>query len=638
MKRVMVLFGGAGCAIARSVLYAACAGAWSGETDVLLVTNGAAADAVERTSLLYAQYERVRALMEELPGDKLGFAAPLQLRTWPEKLTHRTLQDWASAEDDALLCRALFTQEAAAHDLNTDLAGQDEAARALFQDLLTGEATPLSGMEESLQCGKRVRLVLGGSMADGWGAAGMDALARSMAKRAAPWAEQLDMATLMLLPYAGDDENAHEHAFAALNGFAHSSAVYALGLSESDCAAADKSAANLVEWLAACCADSFFRADAPPEGLMTYRVAAGKLGWESFPAAYRVCFGSLIKTAAAFRLTFEPVIRRGLTAPKWLRDKLIGWYAGYFRQAQKMSEEQRRAWLGQLDDVTALLEGCRSWMTDMLRNLPPLLRSASAAEEARQAAAENYKQYIETAGQLIVMLREAEESGLAREKIVHRHDMADNESEKMLKLFQQIEVKKQALQARQAELNRRIGGAAQLLMMKEAINRLKAESADLHAQAAEAARRIDEAARVASLEEQHRIATARTKLQRMERYLAQVDASLALVKVERQHAKEENVRRLPPEIAVDTALPESAMFEPAALERLAELPPQDDSRHAKRLWTEAEASWTTLLLPVKGDESALQEMAARMKTKEDFKSPVAALLRDVMLQIAKEVR
>lgn len=638
MKRLLMLFGGAGCAVAQGVLYAACAGAWSGETDVLLITNGASHEAAERISLLFARYERTRAAMAELAGDKLGFTALLQLRTWPHALPQRSLADWAKDGDDQLLCRALFPQQTAEHDLNTDLSGQDEAARALFAELVRSGDDPVPGWKENLQSGQQVRLVLAGSLSDGWSAAGMQALGQDLLRRAEPWAAQVQAATVLLLPYAGDDEFAHEHAAKALQGMGLTDTVYALGLNESDCASADAKAAHLVEWLAASCADSFYRAENPPTGLMSYRVGSGKLGWESFPAAYRVCFGSLMKAAAAFRMTFEPAVRRGLTSPKWLRDKLIGWYAAYFRQAQRMDDDQRKAWLKELDDASALLEGYRAWMTDILRNLPPVLRSASAVEEARNAAAENYRQYVETASQLTVMLREAEKSGLSQEKTVHRHDMTDNESEKMLKVFQQIEVKKQALAHRQEEMNRRIGGAAQLLMMKEAIRRLKAESAQLHEQAGEAARRIDEAAQVATLEEQHRIATARTKLQRMERYLAQVDASLALVKKERQQAKDENVRRLPPEIAVDTALPESGMFDPAALDKLAGLPAQGDDRQTKKLWAEAEAAWTTMLLPVRGDEMSLAEMAGHMKTKEDLKSPVAALLRDVVLAIVKEVR
>lgn len=624
MKRVMVLFGGAGCAVAQSLLYAACAGAWSGETDVLLVCSGAQAQAVERTSLLFAQYERIRSLMGALPGERLGFTAPLLLRTWPDALPESSLASWANFDDDALLCRALFTQEEAAHDLNTDLSGRDAAAKVLFAALMKTDV-PLANLPED------TRIVLAGSLSDGWGAAGMDAFARWLAPK------QLQLATVLLMPYAGQDSHAHQRAEIALNGLAHGETVYALGVTESDCASADANAANLVEWLAACCGDSFFRAETPATGLMTYRVASGKLGWESFPGAYRVCFGTLMKTAAAFRLTFEPVIRRGLVSPKWLRDKMIGWYAGYFRQVQKLDDARRQAMLAELDDVTALLGGCVTWMGEMLRNMPPLLRSTSAMEQARQAAADNYRQYIETAGQLEMMLREAEETGLMQEKTVHRHDLEDNEAEKMQKVFQQIEVRKQALAARQTELNRRIGGAAQLLMMKETVRELKSRSEELHAQAAEAARRIDEAAAIAAPEEQHRIATARTKLQRMERYVAQVDACMLIARLEREKAKKDDVRRNPPEIAMDTSMPENNLFDPAALEKLAALPSQEE-KNAKRLWAEAEDAWTGLVLPVKGSESALQEMAGRMKPKEEFASPVAALLRDVMLAVAKEVR
>ncbi|MBE5803839.1 MAG: hypothetical protein E7316_04935 [Clostridiales bacterium] len=624
MKRVMVLFGSAGCAVAQSVLYAACAGAWSGETDLLLVVNGASDAAAERASLLFAQYEKLRTRMDTVPGERMGFTAPLQLRVWPGELPQKSIEGWASGADDALLCRALFSRATATQDLNEDLSGHDDAARALYAALMK-EDVPLAEISGD------TRLVLVGSLADGWGAAGVDAFTRWLELR------KPQMATVLLMPYAGQDDHAHRRAEAALGWLAHGETVYLLGTGESDCASAEAGAANLVEWLAASCTDSFFRAEKPAVGLMTYRVASGKLGWESFPAAYRVCFGSLLKTAAAFRLTFEPAIRRGLTSPKWLRDKMIGWYAGYFHQAQKMTDEQRGAMLAELDAAAALLDGFARWMCQVLRNLPPLLRSSSAMEQARQEAADNYRQYIETAGQLAVMIREAEQSGLLEEKVVHRHDMEDNEAEKMQKIFQQMEARKQALAARQEELNLRMGGAAQLLMMKQTIQEIRQRDEEVHAQAAEAARRIDEAELIATAEDQHRITTARTKLQRMERYVAQLDACMLIARLEREKAKAAGVRHNPPRIAMDTTMPENGMFDPRALEKLESLPAQTD-KNAKRLWAEAEAAWTGLVLPVKGSEANLAELAGSLKTKEEFASPVAALLRDMTLAVAKEVR
>ena len=638
MKRVLMLFGEAGCRVAQSVLYAACAGAWPGETQVLLIANEAQAALVEATSGLYSKYERVRLNMAQLEGDKLGFTAPLQLKTWPHRLPAGSLARWAAEEEDRLLLRAMFTKEAAEHDLNTRMEGRADAARVVFEGLMQQGEDPLPWLKDALTGTETVRILLGGNLADGWSAAGMKWLARHILAQAENGMDRLELGVMAMFPCAGTQEHAHDHAAAELAGLVHGGTVYILGMNESDCASCEEDKAQLTHWLAQSCADSFFRAEKPYPGLMTYRVAPGKLGWESFPTAYRLCFGSLIKTAAAFTLTFEPVIRRGLTAPKWLRDKMIGWYASYFRQAPKMDDDQRRDMLRDLEDVKDLLTGAREWISDILRNLPPLLRSASAVEQARQEAADNYRQYIETAGQLMVMLREAEASGLTQEKTVHRHDMEDNEAEKMQKLFQQIEVRKQALAARQEELNRRIGGAAQLLMMKTAIRRLRAESADLHAQAAEAARRIDEAARIASIEEQHAIATARTKLQRMERYMAQVDACWMLVEKERSQAKADQVRRRPPEMKLEAALPESGLFDPQALDKLYALPAMDESRPVKKLWAEAEAGWSSLVLPLSGQEATLQEFAGKLKTKEEYASPVTALVRDVMLMTAKEVR
>lgn len=619
MKRIMVLFGHSGCRAAQAVVYAACAGAWCGETELLVVHPGE----TEALTQSILRYERCRSAMETLPGSRLGWNAALTVRTWPEQLPAATLADWAESEEDQLLLKALFSEKEARQSLRGELVGCNGAARAVMAHL-TRCSFPLT-MEED------TRVVLVGSLADGWSAAGLDAFARQLQPHAG------QAASVLLMPYAGQDEHAQRRSEEALSGMTCTQTVYVLGTAESDCASADPSCANLVEWLAACCSDAFFREEAPSPGLKTYRAGAGRLGWESFPPAYRVCFGSLMKTAAAFRLTYEPVIRRGLISPKWLRDKMIGWYAGYFRHAADWDDQQRASSLALLEDVQELLTGYMGWVQDVLRNMPPLLRSSSAMEQARQEAADNYRQYIETAGQLMVMLREAQQSGLMTEKVVHRHDMADNEAERMQKIFQQMEAKKQALAARQEQLNQRIGGSAQLLMMKETLGALRARSEELHAQAAQAAQRIDEAAAIAAPEEMHRIATARTKLQRMERYVAQVDACMLTVRLERDQAKKDGVRRLPPEIGADKALPENNLFSPLALEKLLNLPDREE-KGAKRAWAEAEAACAGLVLPESGSEAALSQMTGSLKTREGSLSPVAALLRDTMLAAAKEVR
>lgn len=624
MKRVMLLFGGAGCAVAQAVVYAACAGAWSGETDMLLVDNGAAAEGQQRVAALVEQYERLRTRMETIPGERLGFTAPLHLHTWPGALPADTLNQWAATEEDRLLCRALFSEKEAGKHLTGDLSGCDAAARAVFTALLEQAAPDITLSTDT-------RLLLVGSLADGWGAAGVDAFVRRYQASGAP------MAALLMMPYAGQDEHAQRRAEKALHAMAQAESTFVLGLSESDCATADPSAANLVEWLAVCCGDSFFRAQEAPKGLMTYRVAAGRLGWESFPAAYRICFGSLMKTAAAFRLTFEPVIRRGLTAPHWLRDKFIGWYVAYFRQAANLEESQRAALLGDLDCTMGLLEGALSWMSELLRGMPPLLRASSAMEQARQEATENYRQYVETAGLLKAMKQEAMQNHLLEDHTVHRHQGNDQEAERMQRVFQQLEEKMNALAQQQEPLNRRIGGAAQLLMMKGMLNELNARSSELHAQWDEARRRIDQAALVAASEEQHRISTARTKLQRMERYIAQVDACMDIVSGERRKAKEAGVKRIPPELADGNVLPENELFSAETLERLLHLPDRE-AKNAKRAWFEAETAFPELVLPVRGSEKTLAELAARLKDANSEGSPVAALLRDVMLTMAGEVR
>ena len=650
MKRCLVLFGAEGKRVSEAMTYAACAGVLSvPQMDMLLVDVG---EGSSRAEALCGQYAQMRAWMGSVPGDPSPFRTELTFRTWPEHLPEESvsLRAWADErEADGMLCRALFSREAADADARDGLGGHADAAAAFWNGMLTGDPQgALAGfMEEAereLEAGESVRVALCGAMEDAMSAAGIPALARYLQERWNKWGSQTALAAIVMLPRE-QDEAALAVAKAAL---AHSGlagleiSLYPLGVPVSGLTIprGGENVAHLTQWLAVRCADSFLGAENPPEGVIAYRAAAGRLGWESFgkdAARYRLGYGRLIKTAALFRMTLSPVIRRGVTAPQWLRDRLIGWYAAYFGGVRRMTEEQRADVIKTLDTASALLDGSLAWMTEVLSTLPPALRSAGAVEQARETAEKHYRQVIETAAQLNVLEQEALQSGMAEEKAVHRHDMADTEAERMQRTMAAMGENLQKLKERQAELNRQMGGAAYLTMLAEARASLEAESADLHAQAEEAARRIEAAALIAAPEEQHRVANARTKLRRLERHIALVDARLEAVRQEAEEADAPALRMQLPQAARDDALPESGLFRPDALTRFSRLTRQETESQNKRDMAALEEAWANLAV---GEERGptvqrvLAEISAQRMDKEA--QPTARLLRDVLTRVMKE--
>ena len=630
MRRELWLMGGAGCRVAQAVLWTALAGLWPGETAVTLLETGRT-ELSERTEALYVQYARLREMLARAPG---GETLPaLTLSRWPGTAAHASLRDWAGEDaDSARLCRALFDADTAAVALDGSLAGHADAACALWADLLSRPDNPLAG----LPCGgeEKPRVLLGGRLDEGFGAAGLRMLAGALKDSA-------EVGLLAMEPYAGDAENAPACAAAALRQLEReglAGRMLLLGLTEGDCAGQDANASSLVEWLSACYAASFFEKEPLPEGAVTFRAAPGRLDWEIFEekaAAYRRGFGGLMRAAAAFRLEILPVALRGLTSPNWLRDRAAGWYAAYFRKARQLDADTREAMAEELRLAGGLLEEYRRWMTALLGNLPLQLRSAGAMEQTLAAAQENYRQLSEITAQLTVMRREAGESGLAQEKTVHRHGMEDNEAERMQRVLAQMEEKREGLLQAQRALEARLGGAARLRMLRSARAELARETERLHAQAEEARRRIDEAARVAQPEEQHKVATARTKLERMERYMALVDARLEMAREDERRAGEDDMRRQPSQLPRESGVPENGLFSARALTLWDSLPDMQEGRREKRRWAEAEAAFAGATLPVADHEEDLAAFLRRLKDMEANGAPAAALVAN-LLALARE--
>lgn len=558
MKTCFAAIGGAGAKAARALVYCALAGAVPAEDiDILLVdTDGRDAE----TTALFARYARVKPL---LPEDRPS----LTLRRWPEHPPEAgSLAELAQTPEDQLLLRALLPQADRRPGGAEGFGGQADGAALVLAGLLgRGNAQPEGTLGEWLTAltAEDARAVLCGSAMGGMGAAGLTALAELLRERL----PRARMAAVALLPYFRAPEEAANRAAAALRQWSEDGlcdAVYLLGLEQSAYATAPEGCreARLPEWLAALCVADFFREER--QGCFTWRVPLGSLTWEAFGPEgerYRQGFGRLTQTAAALRLDMGETIRRGLAEPRWLRDRLIPWYAGCFGGVRHWPEERRKAALADFTELTTLLASYERWMGEIIATLPPALRTGSAMDEAVRRSEENYRQLAQTAAQLTVMRQEAGAEGWGHQAI--QRGQGVTEEDEARQALEQMDKALSGLKERQRGLVEQTGGQAHLAMLRASVRRFRQETEQFRGQYQEAAAHISRAESSGSPEGLTRITAARAKLRRMERSLLLLEARCQQAESDLRAAMAENVRAIPPKEADAAGAASCGLFDPA---------------------------------------------------------------------------
>lgn len=645
MKCCLALFGAEGQRLAQAMVWASCADVLSTSRVDMLSLNPAGSD--EPAAALCAQYERVRAQLEGVPGSGTGFRTALTWGRWPQSLPREgtSLRAWSQENpaDEGLL-HAFFAAQVAEAEIPQGLNAFPDAAAAVWADLLGGEIRGALGQlldeaEQQLRAGEQVRMLLCGSIANGMSAAGLRTMATYLTKRWEPWRGQASVAAVLLLPETLDDRQGAAIARAALKHGEWQqccAAVYPLGLPEDSMSESlpDAAAPRLTDWLAVRCAVDFFTSAQVPQGMKAYRLPGGTFGWESFDQeAERFArgYGGLIKTAAAFHAVFTPTIAQCMTDPRWLHDRRIGWYSACFANAKRWPAQRREEVLASLNEIASLLDAAAAWMRRLLANLPLTLRAADALAAARQAAEDHYRQVLEAVGQIAVMELAARQSGMAEEKVVHRHDMEDNEAEQLQRAIGQWRDRLGRLEEEQKLLVRRLGGSAWLSLLRQTARGLAEESERLHGQMDEAVRRIDQASALAKPEEQYRVTAARTKLKRMEQHVMMVDARLDYVRRGMSDSNTQELRVQPPQLEVGGGAPSGGLLNAAALDTLFSPASGKNRTVGKRDAAALEDAWDNLV-GRETDGLTLRRLLAALSSHawHEDASPVAELLQQAL--------
>ena len=635
MKRYVLLVGGTGARLADALLVAASAGAFpAGKMSVLLAdTDRRGVRSAGLVAAKMADYARIHHAMENPEGP---FRTEVAFSSWPAKLPEdaSTLSQLTSgSEADALLCQALFDHDAAELDLHEGFHGRRMLGMVTYAGLLQQAdqdhedvlSCMVDEMNEAVLAGEEVRVVLAGSICGGTGAAGIAALSRYIRKRTE---SKIHLGAVLL--HASDDEQDAAHANDALSAYAKEEmfdAVCVLGLPKASRATAPAEYAHLTDWLSVYCMDVLLHRPQWVNGVFTVRAPEGPLSWDIFGKAaerYRLCYGGLMKLAALWTVSLSANIAKRLEKPFFLRDELFGWYAHFFRRMQSDREDQ----LELIEPLNRLMNVCLIWLGGVCKSLPIDLRNASVLGKARKEAEQHYAEMTDLASRLAMMDDDAQRSELYEDNLVYRSKNSA-EAQEAQETLSRIAAAKKEMERRtneQITLNRRMGGAAAMEMLHDALDAARQESEELRERHAEAVRRIDHAATIAAEKDQYRITDARIKLGRMERHQLMLDSRLQRIEEDVARANQEGLRYHKP--AMKVAPTENQMFLPKAADMLLQ---RDKLRRR-----DVESLWHQLVYP-KTTLTVKQAMKQIAHAPVDKAAPLMSLVQSLMENAMKEV-
>lgn len=635
MKRYVLLVGGTGARLADGLIVAASAGAFPREELKVLLAD-TDRRGVRSAGLVAAKMADYTAVHQAMQGAEGPFRTAMAFSSWPESLpgdASTIAQFTTGSETDALLCQALFDQDAAGLDLHEGFHGRRMLGQVTYAGLLheadQDPEDPLSCLadEMSAACreGEEVRVVLAGSVCGGTGAAGITALTRYIRERTAG---QAHIGAVLLGPVADEQDAAAAHeAIASFAAEQLLDTVCLLALPRSSRASAPAEYAQLTDWLAVYAMDVMLHRPQWMTGLFTVRAPEGALSWSIFGKAadrYRLCYGGLMKFAAAWVSGLAEKIHKRLEKPMLLRDGLWGWYARFFRGVQENRAEQ----LALFEPLSRLMNVCLLWMGGIGKTLPVDLRNAGALTTIRDEAENHYAALTDLASRLAIMDDDARRTELYEDNLVYRGKNSA-EAEEAQAGIRRIAAARKELERRlaaQQTLNRRMGGAAAMEMLRAAMEAAQTEADELSARHDEAVRRINHAEEIASPEDQYRITDARTKLGRMERHQLLVNSKLERIREDMIRAETEGLRFEKPAMAPAPA--ENAMFLPEASALML--------NRSKMTRAAVEALWPRMVCPgnTVNIRQCLKEIR-RVKVNRD--APLASFVQAMVEAAMKEV-
>lgn len=402
-----------------------------------------------RAKLACNAYQKVHAFMKALP-DHQGFHTELNLRQWNMSSEARELSIDAQVKNhkaDQPLARALFNKTESELEYNEGFRGHPDLGVLFFSDMLERINDPahkntqddfvdtVKSMQRTLELGDDVRVALVGSIFGGTGASGIPIISKYLRDRFASYGERFSMSVTLMLPYykvpasAANEEMEividstvfMDKAKTALDYYGAEKMVsaqgllsvynslYLLGLPKEGLvstrtyatgSSAQENDAHMMEWLAVRSIAHFFRESCQPnpaQGCYVYQMHTATFSWESFDTEekyYRLRYGGLLKAGAVLLAECYPHIIANLEDDRRIRNMDVNYYAAFFGAARRMDSERREALVGEMDAIATFFRFFCRWMIQMLRSLPPTMRTALEGEKRIAAASEHYQELL----------------------------------------------------------------------------------------------------------------------------------------------------------------------------------------------------------------------------------------------------
>lgn len=647
MGYYVIAVGGTGNKILESVVYGACADAFYTLEDkrhtplpaihLLSVDVDASCGNTTRAKQAAEHYEKVRALFPEEAPPRRGFHTQLRLERWNMNLSKRATSVERMVQNhkqEQILANTLFDRTEASLEYSEGFRGHPDLGVLFFADLLSElPAAAASGqpdemlrfmgrMQEEMDRGERVKVILCGSIFGGTGASGIPSISQHLRRYFARYSSLFELGSVLMLPYykvpaSSQSEEMEivvksstflDKARTALQYYGMESmiregeededgiydAVYLLGLPPeafvttriySTGSQSQENDAHMLEWLAMRCIARFFRTgfrgeDSHNIDCYYYQLHDRAFSWASFDEeaqGYRLGFGGLLKAATAFFAECYPTLRAQLFGSRRGSGNLVNYYAAWFYRAHRLSGMEKARLERDLDALYHCLAFYCNWMIQVVRTLPPTLRQDQETERRFAEAAQGYDKLLERH----VLLKEREarppQALLPAQQAAH----------------QALREEYNGMLARQQELLALLGGSRWLEILKDA--RLARREAVARQEEALSALRERIAAWEGTdshLVQEGVLRQERERMAAMERVAETLRAQGRKVGEDIEAAIRENLLSQPGEAPPDQEgpLPPNSLFDPQLLGALHELltlyglpAPQRDARRMDAL-------------------------------------------------------
>ena len=403
-----------------------------------------------RAKMACAYYERVQKEMEQLGRKHRGFHTRLKLRQWNMSSEVRELSIDAQVKNhkaDHPLAHTLFNKTESSLEYSEGFRGHPDLGVLFFSDLLEKINDPrrkhvqddfldvLGEIRRDLELGDPVCVALVGSIFGGTGASGIPILSKYLRETFASYGDQFRMSVTLLLPYykvpasAANEEveiviNSTvfmDKAKTALDYYGAEQMVssfrqsgvydslYLLGLPKEGFVSmrryatgsgAQENDAHVMEWLATRSIAHFFRnfqRSVSERGCYAFQMHTPTFCWDSFDDEekyYRIQYGGLLKAGAVYMAECYPYLKKALSDTRLLSSRDVNYFSAFFRSAMRYTEEQREDLTRQMDAIARFFRFYCNWFIQVLRSLPPTMRTSTQHEQDLVEAERIYGELI----------------------------------------------------------------------------------------------------------------------------------------------------------------------------------------------------------------------------------------------------